>query len=310
MVLAVRSRPHEMHSAIREMGGTVLLRGNLTLVIDEVGLFINHRSIEATGVDAWVRLFKNGAEVPVDPHRIFINPPLIHNRIYDPRAAFEAILWDSVLGTPNPKGWRTRGTVTTVFAGTADDGVFAEDKAGPGAALISALVGSNYLYVADAEGEVSETFVSFDTSSLPDSDTVSAAVFSLYGTGDLSFEGTGTLQARIYDWGASVTTGDYRTPAQFAALTLVATATAASLSSSAYNDFTENGANFQTAISKTGTTFIVVCTAPFAADSYGDNFFGFLSADNTGTTNDPKLVVTHEAAAATVRTLSLLGVGS
>lgn len=319
MVLAVQSRPHTMHAAIRGLGGTVLAKGPLTLVIDEVGLFINHRTQEPTGVDAWVRLFMNGSELPVDPHRIFINPPLIHDRIYDPRTAFEVILWQSVLNVPNPKGWRTRGTVTTVYAGAADSFV---TSVGSTYASARGSSGGNVDFFADdgtglfldvnhydAGGEyvISESFISFDTSSLPDSDTISAAELTLWlDTPDV--DRAWTLQARTYNWGASVTTADWRGGAAFAALTLLATISAGSISPDAANTLTENGTNLQSAVSKTGTTYMVLGNSNYAANSAptGNEYVGIYSADNTGTTKDPKLVVTHASAGTTATIASLV----
>ncbi|MGD9889877.1 MAG: hypothetical protein AB7U18_01110 [Dehalococcoidia bacterium] len=322
MVLAVQSRPHTMWAAIRGLGGTVLAKGPLTIVIDEVGLFINHRTQEPTGVDAWIRLFKDGSELPVDPHRIFINPPLIHDRIYDPRTAFETILWQSVIGTPNPRGWRTRGTVTTVYAGTADDGVvnrsgttYAGCRNGTsGTKLVESSADWNDDNLVIEVGQqntagndfyIWEGFIGFDTSGLPDTDEVSAAALGLventdYGT---NFSDSDTLEARTYDWSTSVTTADWRTGTQYAALTLLASLASSSWSSSGYNTLAENGTNFQSAINKTGTTRIILGTADLAAATSPANntaaLWSIMSADNTGTTNDPKLTVTHAAAGIT-----------
>lgn len=59
---------------------------------------------EVVGFRVRVRLFLEGKEVPIDPDRVFINPPLKvvvdGVRIGDPRAAFWAILWESVLSAP------------------------------------------------------------------------------------------------------------------------------------------------------------------------------------------------------------------
>lgn len=330
MVLAVQSRPHTMHAAIRGLGGTVLAKGGLTLVIDEVGLFINHRTQKPTGVDAWVRLFKDGSELPVDPHRIFINPPLIHDRIYDPRTAFEVILWQSVLNVPNPKGWRTRGTVTTVYAGTADDGVqidgtdYSGTRGGTGTKdLTSTINGENVAlevlhqqFNGTSNTRITEAFIGFDTSSIPDTDAVSAAALGLVentGYGHV-FDTADTLEARIYDWSTTVTTADWRTGTQYAALTLVASLASGSWSASGYNTLTENGTNFQSNVNKTGTTRLILGTAGLASGaapgSDKTSYWGIMSADNTGTTDDPKLEVTHAAAAVSTRLLGLLGVGT
>jgi len=323
-----------MHAAIRGLGGTVLAKGGLTLVIDEVGLFINHRTQEPTGVDAWVRLFKDGSELPVDPHRIFINPPLIHDRIYDPCTAFEVILWQSVLNVPNPKGWRTRGTVTTVYAGTADDTILSISESG---SYSAARAGTGDVFTlnsdaVDGNGEtltlfagdinfadetiiVGLSYIAFDTSSLPDTDAVSAAALSLFeanGTGvyDTVNNGATTYRAYTYNWGASVTTGDWRTAAQENALTILATLASGSISANAYNAFTESGTNFQSAIAKTGTTYLLIGTSRTAAGTAPgtdtQQTFEYYAADNTGTTNDPKLVVTHASAGTTATIASLV----
>lgn len=79
---------------------------------------------DGEGVEVWVRLHEDGVEVRIDPHRVFINPPLqivksqaegmnvdtgefFSRQVQmDPEAAFWSILWDSVDSTPNSRNWR------------------------------------------------------------------------------------------------------------------------------------------------------------------------------------------------------------
>lgn len=333
-LLAARPRPIESAASIRGLGGVVLSRGDLVLVIDNVGLYVHQG--RAVGVDAWVRLFRHGREVPVDPHRIFINPPLKHRGGFDPRGAFEHILWDSVMDTPNPKGWRTRGTVTTFFSQTSDEGLISYDASGSiWSDAVNGLGDLAFDTDTNTGGDgttislgnfiqtglaalAEEGFFSFDTSSLS-GQTVSQVDFSLFehvsgllfGT-DVS-GGTVNFQVRPYNFGASVTTADWRTAAQYNALTILATLDGDTIVSDAYNAFAENGTNFQTAINTTGTTYLIVSNAHQASTtppSDGSYIFEVYAADQAGTTNDPKLVVTHAAAAATTRMLGTLGVGT
>lgn len=71
------------------------------------------------GFEVWAQLYEGDVEVPMDQHRVFINPPtkvVIKDKVIldaetgefeervvreDPAEAFWTILWDSVLTTPN-----------------------------------------------------------------------------------------------------------------------------------------------------------------------------------------------------------------
>lgn len=157
--------------------------------------------------------------------------------------------------------------------------------------------GFNYL--------IYEVFLSFDTSSIPDDAVISAVELSLYGNGDLS-DTDFDIEARLYDWGASVTTADWVAGASLGGYTLLASRSTSGLSVAGYNAFTENGSNFRDNINKTGTTSILLCSSRHRAGNTptGNEYVTFFSTDETGTTKDPKLVVTyttsttHTAAAA------------
>lgn len=139
----------------------------------------------------------------------------------------------------------------------------------------------------------------FDTSSLTSSAVISSAVLSIYGTGktnalgsaevdivSVSTAGTDALVAADYavaNWGTTV----------FSSVTY------ANFSDSAYNDITldSNGiANVsKTSISKFGARLNWDTDNSFGGSwsSAADTRFNCYMADQTGTSNDPKLVVTY-----------------
>lgn len=315
-------------------GPMAMERNGLTLIFDaDPELILNKRG-EVIGVDAMVRAFRAGSEVKVDPHRICLNPPmLVPDGTYtevtiehagrevttlvpgmreDPRQAYVDWLFDNVEQFPNPEGWRTKGTVTTLYSGTADGGLYAHGGTwanayngtgtidSPSTGSVSDWIGSIY---TGSEFYTQTVFLGFDTSSIPDTDTVSAATFSLYARNGNSSR-TFRMRAWTYDWGGSLTTGDFRTAAQLQALTeLCDWPPTNAVSTGAYTDFENTANNLRDAISKTGTTYIIVSdnlheagtTNPLTADDCE-----WWLADQTGTTQDPKLVVTHAAGGATV----------
>jgi len=319
-------------------------RNGLTLIFDDDPQLIRDKQANVIGVDAMVRAFRAGNEIKIDPHRICINPPLtvpdgtftdvetlhhgkpvttrVPNYREDPWEAYLDWLFANIEEHPAPKGWRTRGTVTTVYAGTADAGIESvhtnKDTAmdGGGTLTVNATATTNnYLGSATFGGNyyIQAGYFPFDTSAITDTDTVSDAVFSLYGrTGNASR--TFELRAFIYDFGATVTTADWRTTAQVAALTQVAHfPNSTAWSTSGYNAFTNDA--LPANVSLTGSTYIFVTddlhetdTAPTVADDVEAYY-----ADQAGTTNDPKLVVTHAAGGGGTTTrrysLSLTGVG-
>lgn len=139
---------------------------------------------------------------------------------------------------------------------------------------------------------VNQAFIGFDTSSLPDDSVVSAAVLSLYANGAFGALGW-DLQAKAFNWGASLTTADWRSVSQWNALTLLGSISASDIAADAYSALTSYGSNFADHINKSGTTYLMLCTdhwtgiAP-AGLSYAIIHFG----DQSGTSKDPRLEVT------------------
>lgn len=140
-------------------------------------------------------------------------------------------------------------------------------KAGPGsgtnfASAVNLYVGwlrNSGTYVA------APAFFEFDTSGI--AGNVLSAFLEIQPS-TVSFGGTNpdslNYQARLCDFGGSVDTGDFRTPAQFAGDTLLGSLAYGSMVASAWNRFSDVAlaANINTS----GNTRIVICTDQFAAD--------------------------------------------
>lgn len=197
-------------------------------------------------------------------------------------------------------------TVTTVFSETNDGQITSSD-----ATYANALAGTGLGFGAstnttgirigqeDIAGEsfVDLGYLSFDTSSISDTDTVSSIVLSVYITTDSSTVDF-TLRAREHDWGATLTTADWLVPATLSGKTLLASISTAGISINAYNDLTSQAAFLTATNLKTGTVYTVLGSSRFES-STGPPAGGspeaitISSADVSGTSQDPKLVITH-----------------
>lgn len=161
--------------------------------------------------------------------------------------------------------------------------------------------------------EIHRGYFLFDTSSIDDAETINSATFSLYvlSTSDGDNDG----QDYIALTSSSPASNTNLVDADYNDLGTTKYATdidIGSISTSAYNDWTLNATGLA-AISKTGVTKLGtreghdIENATIADSSRNDIEHYF--ADQTGTTNDPKLVVVSSAAA-TIRLLSSTFVGT
>lgn len=138
----------------------------------------------------------------------------------------------------------------------------------------------------------------FDTSAIPDTDTVSSAIASLRGT----FSGnTNSFSVRVVTFApasnTALATADFN---DFGTTSLANEIAVGSWSTSGYNDFTLSDL---TQVSKTSVTKLGYrLTGDInASASTGSNYAQSASADTVGTTSDPMLVVVHAAAAVPAR---------
>ena len=193
-------------------------------------------------------------------------------------------------------------TTTVIFPNSTDgyiqslDTVYATARAGSGLVADTAgttisvlgqrLSGGNYT--------IQEAFQAYDTSVIGDTDTVSAVVLDLWVSSDQSVTDF-TLQVRTYDWGAGLTTADWTAGADLGALTLLGTLASAGVSAAAYNAVTENGTNFQSWVNKTGTSYLMMHSQNQLDNvaPTGNEYLQVRQPEQAGTTNDPKITITH-----------------
>jgi len=154
-----------------------------------------------------------------------------------------------------------------------------------------------------------------DTSAITDTDVIDSAVLSLYGTAkSTAFSSIDNslhiCQATFADV-TTITTTDYQNMGS----TSFGNISYAAFSDSAYNDITLN-ASGEAAIDKTGATKLgcrmgadITDTEPTWGSGDVDSMSGYYS-DQAGTSNDPKLVITHTAAPVATRSPSAAAYGN
>jgi hypothetical protein len=135
-----------------------------------------------------------------------------------------------------------------------------------------------------------ECLYSFDTSAVVG--TVQSATLHLYGNVDSSATDF-IAEARLRDFGATVTTADWVGGDSLAALPLLATFnTAAGWSTAGYNQFTSESA-FISNINQSGFTRILVHSSRHRIGNAptGNEYVDPFPLSETGTSKDPKLVI-------------------
>ena len=191
-------------------------------------------------------------------------------------------------------------STTTVYPSTADgyltsgsDVSYATARSGgavrnihntDGAMLVDQYKGGDgYFYCRSG-------YLDFDTSSIPDTDEISAVTLSLYAI--QAYGSPGALEVYAYDWGEELTFADWIAGADVAAMTLLASYSG-TWSGGAYRALTSETA-FKAAINKTGVTRLFLCTTKFRTGSAPSDEDGYtFYATEKGTTYRPKLVIEH-----------------
>lgn len=209
----------------------------------------------------------------------------------------------------NPDG-TFRGDTLSVTAGTTDGRV----SSGPTATTWATIQNGSSLTADTTEASpainasnasgtrrIYQYFCEWDTSSLPDGATITGTAYTFYGT-SFGVTNTDTVTAELwaYDWGGTVTTADFRdcSPStNITNLTKLAHLALASWSSTnnAANNLVDDGG--YSAVSLTSfTRAIFLIDRAYGSDPTGTNQIIFRGADTSGTTTDPKLVVTYSLA--------------
>lgn len=210
---------------------------------------------------------------------------------------------------------RVGNTTTTVYSNAGGDGFigYAAFDAASWATQHDATTGGDVQgtgtsgstpYVGkQAGGEIllRRAYFPFDTSSVADTDTVDSAIFSVYhGAEDDSGDDPVGVVTSAQASGTALVAGDYDA---LGSTFISNTINTNSFTGNAYNNFTLDSSG-EAEIDFTGYTFLALRTdkdrsntEPSSSTFYRISIY---FADQTGTTNDPKLVVEHSAGVTTV----------
>lgn len=218
-----------------------------------------------------------------------------------------------------------RGNTTSTFYPSAGTNVPVDGRVGSGATLITdwaskvSHVGDNSSStdVANSAGRMRSHSTTgnwdimyrgifgFDTSSIPDGDPISSASFSLFGFASTldDFSSSLVVDRTVPASTSALADSDFDVTQWDGVEQATARITGAAWSVAGYNDFTLNGTGIGN-IDKTGLTWFGTRLdadfdnlEPTWVSSNNTNIRCHF-ADQTGTTNDPKLVVEHGVAAA------------
>ena len=298
--------------------------GNHLVIFDHTKLLLVHpRYIE------WLRKrmkLINGEVLVTSPFSVIPSPynfvhEMVHSSIAKPKIGMTVT---TVYPDPDTETTTVDGAVandrSTLWA-TTHDATSASNDQGLGGAFPSRSEPANwtegifsYQYQAGNRTVISRGFFLFDTSSINDTDTVSAATFSWYVLYELDYSDNTSQEyvALVSSTPASNTdlvVGDYdqcgdaiNNPTKGAS-----DLTNASVSLNAYNDWALNATGLGW-ITKTGVTKLglreghdvedVVPT--YSTDTNDVYSVAGRFADYTGTSSDPKLVVTHAGSSVSV----------
>lgn len=195
-------------------------------------------------------------------------------------------------------------TVTVVYSDLSDKYIYCSNTDmqtamdGGGSFSTSATTTSIYTgaFLSGATHIYMEGYFRFDTSAVG-TDSVSDAVFSAISSANNTTIDV-LLEFRALTWDGASGSGDWKTTAQLAALTRVASInTSVYVNSVTYIDHTSDAA-FTSEINGSGYTSIIGHFDGHATSTAatGKSYFWYRSSDTTGTTQDPKLTITHAAA--------------
>lgn len=160
------------------------------------------------------------------------------------------------------------GTSTTFSAtqigtafnrGLASYALARETTPANGSGTTSLFVGQGYDGTGTGnDDQVAQGFLDFDTSSIPDTATITSVALTMdvIGNGDVE---TWTMQARLHDFGGSITAADFVAGSGLSAKTLLATYDMTGVGLGSIT-MAESGTAFRTNINKTGNTRIILCS--------------------------------------------------
>jgi len=219
-----------------------------------------------------------------------------------PDASFGATTVDGFVG----RAIAGTETLATIRSGAGTDSLY---DANPDLVYIGASTTINQF------NEIDRGILTFDTSSIVDSDTITSVVLSLYG--NAKSNGLGSPDLHIA--GATPTVDNNVEPADYnlCQTTSFGSISYASFTNAVYNDITLNASGIAN-VSKTGISRFSVQLSWDINNSFTgswssglSSFFKWVSADGGGAVTGPKLTVTTTAGATgnMAGNMMLLGVG-
>jgi hypothetical protein len=171
----------------------------------------------------------------------------------------------------------------------SSDAVYATAAAGNNLTVSTSATGLLVGQFLTSSYYIHQSFIKFDTSSLPGGATIdhSDLYFTVYGNhSNTDF----TLQVKAYFTWGTLDTSDWRTPTQLTALTTTAGISTANFTTGEL-DLLVGG------VTKAGTTYYLLNSSLNASGTAPtvDEYLEIRSADYAGTTSDPRLVVVYTA---------------
>jgi hypothetical protein len=314
----IQQKSHSIVEIKADILDTLIKRDGYTIKIFDI------EEIDG-GVQMYARAWKDGKQlgfgsdgsVDIERFRVF-NPPILvpdktgdiveDNRTlkHDPKEAIITSLLDTIklVGKTDTviEYEKVGNTTDTYYSIDTGDGYLQNDSVvswntawSSGAATAT---GTKLYIVSSKLGgtwRIMRSEIPFDTSALPDTDTITSAVLSLYQDGNQRFNVDVTTADIVKTTQASTAEVGFEDYGYFgtdvaAELALVSWAT------STYNDFTLNATGIGW-ISKTGNTLLGVRNSRDTDNSAptGNNNIVAYDASSVGTTQDPKLVIEHSA---------------
>lgn len=135
-------------------------------------------------------------------------------------------------------------------------------------------------------------FIQYNTSAIGETAAITSVSELLYLYNDLS-DADFTIEVRSVDWGASLEVSDFVAGVKLGSYTLLSSKTSDTYASG-YNEFSSSS-SFISAINKTGNTKIMHSSnrQRLGNTPTQREYVRWYSADQTGTDQDPKLVITY-----------------
>lgn len=237
-----------------------------------------------------------------DDKRIVVGKRGKTTSTFYPDAHTESTSVDGWISKGNSSVWSTtRDATSGALVDDGDDAIIQDNTGGEGPSTGKT---SGGFFV------VGRLFTLFDTSSIPDSDTISSATLSYYVSATANGDNDGDDWINIYTTSPASNTNlvldDFDQIGSTAQSTQI---DIGSITTSAYNNWALNATGISN-ISKTGITKFGAREGHDAIDSAyagGNNTRNYITvylAEQSGTTTDPKLVVEHASASRRVFVIS------